>query len=88
MIPDSFFLAIPSIRANAQPAIIDRSSAPECLSQNSFLPKSWVKPEFVCALNLYSHALTETGENTGFSISEADSLSISGLKAEICRELR
>ncbi|SFP91387.1 hypothetical protein SAMN05216419_103220 [Nitrosomonas cryotolerans] len=42
---------------------------------SSFLLKNWVKSEFVCTLNFHSHTLTEIGENTGFSINEADSLS-------------
>ncbi len=88
MISDSFFLGMPSIRANAQHAIIDQSSASECLSQNRFLLKSWVKPEFVYALNSHSHTLTEIGRNTDFSISKADSLSIPGLKTVVFRELR
>ncbi|SFQ14232.1 hypothetical protein SAMN05216419_10734 [Nitrosomonas cryotolerans] len=88
MTPDSFFLGIPSIRANEQHAIIDKSSAPECLGQHSCLLKSWVKSEFVCALNFHSHTLTKIGENTDFSISKTDSLSIPGLKAEVSRELR
>ncbi|SFP91859.1 hypothetical protein SAMN05216419_10335 [Nitrosomonas cryotolerans] len=87
MIPDSFFLGIPSIRANTQHAIIDKSSIPECLCQNSFLLKSWVKPESIYALNLHSHTLTEIGEKTGFSSSEADSLSIPGLTTRVFREL-
>ncbi len=40
MIPDSFSLGIPSIRANAQRAIIDKSGPPECLNQNRGLLKN------------------------------------------------